>query len=134
MKLSVLYLDDEQGCLGVFYETFRREYDVRTAASAEEARRMLAEQPADVVISDQAMPDIKGTDFLAEVADRYPSSYRVLLTGSISLVGVMPEVGGGLIHLFVPKPWTPKAMCRMLERAGAHFESVTAADPAGRDV
>ena len=134
MKLSVLYLDDEQGCLDVFYETFRREYDVRTAVSAEEARRMLAEQPADVVISDQAMPDIKGTDFLAEVAYRYPSSYRVLLTGSISLVGVMPEVGGGLIHLFVPKPWTPEAMCRMLERAGAHFESVTVAGPAERDV
>lgn len=123
MKLSVLYLDDEHSCLDVFYETFRREYDVRIAASAAEARRMLAEQPADIVISDQAMPDIKGTDFLAEVAAAYPSSYRVLLTGSISLVSVMPEVGGGLIHLFVPKPWTEESMRRMLERAGAHFES-----------
>lgn len=134
MKLSVLYLDDEQGCLDVFYETFRREHDVRTAAGAGEARRMLAERPADVVISDQAMPDIKGTDFLSEVADRYPSSYRVLLTGSISLVSVMPEVGGGLVHLFVPKPWNAETMCRMLERAGAHFESGAGAGPAERDV
>jgi DNA-binding NtrC family response regulator len=123
VKLSVLYLDDEPACLGVFYETFRREYDVRTAAGAEEARRLLAERPADIIISDQAMPDIKGTDFLAEVAAAYPSSFRVLLTGSINLVSVMPEVGGGLIQLFVPKPWTAEAMRRMLERAGTHFES-----------
>jgi DNA-binding NtrC family response regulator len=114
----------------VFYETFRREYDVRIAAGAEEARRMLAERPADLVISDQAMPDVKGTDFLAEVASAHPSSYRVLLTGSINLVSVMPEVGGGLVQLFVPKPWTAEAMHLMLERAAAHFESVMAAGPA----
>jgi DNA-binding NtrC family response regulator len=123
VRLSILYLDDERGCLDVFYETFRQEHDVRTAASAAEARRMLAERPADIVISDQAMPDISGTHFLAEVAAVYPSSYRVLLTGSVHLLRVMPEVGGGLIQLFVPKPWTTEVMHRMLERAAAYFES-----------
>jgi DNA-binding NtrC family response regulator len=121
VKLSVLYLDDEAICLEVFSETFRREYDIRTAASAAEALRLLAERPADIVISDQTMPGVKGTDFLGQVAATYPSSYRVLLTGSTHLVNVMPEVGAGLIHLFVPKPWTEESMRRMLERAGAHF-------------
>jgi DNA-binding NtrC family response regulator len=122
MKLSVLYLDDEPACLDVFYDTFWQDYDIRTTASAAAALQMLAERPADIVISDQTMPGVKGTDFLGQVAARYPRSYRVLLTGSIHLVSVMPEVGAGLIHLFVPKPWTEAAMRRMLERAGAHFE------------
>jgi DNA-binding NtrC family response regulator len=122
VKLSVLYLDDELACLDVFYEMFRQDHDIRTAASAAEALRLLAERPADIIISDQTMPGVKGTDFLGQVAARYPSSYRVLLTGSIPLVSVMPEVGAGLIHLFVSKPWTEEAMRRMLERAGAHFE------------
>jgi response regulator RpfG family c-di-GMP phosphodiesterase len=123
VKLTVLYLDDEPICLDVFSETFRREYDVRVAASADQAWRLLAERPADIVISDQKMPGVKGTDFLGQVAARYPTSYRVLLTGSIPLVSVLPEVGAGLIHLFVPKPWTEADMRRMLERAGAHFEA-----------
>jgi DNA-binding NtrC family response regulator len=107
----------------VFRETFGREYDVRTVAGAAEALRMLAERPADIVISDQTMPDIKGTDFLAEVAAAHPSSYRVILTGSISVVSVRPEVGGGLIQLFAPKPWTAESLHQMLERARAHIES-----------
>ena len=123
MKLSVLYVDDEAVCLEVFHETFRQDYDIRTAASAADALQMLRERAADIVISDQTMPGVKGTDFLGEVAQAYPASYRVLLTGSIHLVSVMPEVGAGLIHLFVPKPWTEAAMRRLLERAGAHFEA-----------
>jgi DNA-binding NtrC family response regulator len=123
MKRSILYLDDEAACLEVFHGLLGGEYDVRTAPTLSEARRMLEERPADIVISDQTMPEIKGTDFLREVAAAQPSSYRVLLTGSVHLVSVMPEIGGGLIHLFVPKPWTADSMRRMLERAVLHFES-----------
>ena len=123
MKRTILYIDDEVECLNIFREMFGDEYDVRTAATLVDARRMLSERPADIVISDQSMPEIKGTDFLAEVAAAHPSSYRVLLTGSVHLFDVMPEVGAGLVQLFVPKPWMAEDMSRMLERAGAHFES-----------
>ena len=123
MKRTILYIDDEVECLNIFQEMFGEDYDVRTAATLGDARLMLAERPADIVISDQSMPEIKGTDFLAEVAAAYPSSYRVLLTGSVPLFNVMPEVGAGLVQLFVPKPWFAEDMSRMLERAGAHFES-----------
>ena len=123
MKRAIFYIDDEVECLDIFQEMFGDEYDVRTAATLADARRMLAERPADIVISDQSMPEIKGTDFLAEVAAAYPSSYRVLLTGSVHLFGVMHEVGVGLVQLFVPKPWMSEDMSRMLERACAHFES-----------
>lgn len=123
VKRTILYIDDEVACLNIFQEMFGGEYDVRTTATLGDARRMLAERPADIVISDQAMPEIKGTDFLAEVAAAYPSSYRVLLTGSIDLFGVMPEVGAGLVQIFVPKPWVEEEMRRILERASAHFES-----------
>ncbi|MBV8859795.1 MAG: response regulator [Acidobacteria bacterium] len=119
MKLSVLYLDDETACLGVFYETFEREYDVRTAASADEARRMLAEQPADVVISDQSMSDTTGKVFLAEVAESHPSAYRVLLTGSITAGEAIREIGAGVVQAFVTKPWSKDDIYRVLERARA---------------
>lgn len=123
MKPSVLYLDDERGCLDVFRETFAREYDVRATASAAEALRMLAERPADVVISDQMMPDTSGKEFLRKVASLYPSSYRVLLTGAITVGHALEEVGAGLVQAFVVKPWKEAELLRVLERAAStHVE------------
>ena len=121
MKQTIFYLDDEVGCLNLFEATFGDENDVRTATTLSDARRMLAEHPADIIISDQTMPEIKGADFLREVALTHPSSYRVLLTGSIGFAQVMPEIGTGIIHFFAPKPWTRQDIRQMLERAIVHL-------------
>lgn len=118
MRVSILYLDDEPEALSVFLDTFGTEYDVRTTPTAAEARRALSERPADIVISDQTMPEITGTKFLAEVARDYPRSYRVILTGSMVVGEAIPELGSGLVHLFLAKPWSYAGMSAALERAG----------------
>jgi DNA-binding NtrC family response regulator len=121
-KISLLYLDDEVDQLDMFEVMFRDEYDVRIAATAEAARLMLAERAAAIVICDQRMPKIKGTEFLREVAASYPSSYRILLTGDSKLGDVIHEIGSGIIHLFLRKPWTEQHMRQALERAAASSE------------
>lgn len=122
MKRSIFYFDDDGGCLQVFRDTFGGEYDVRTAETLSEARRMLADRPADIVISDQQMPEISGTEFLCEVAATHPASYRVMLTGSMTVGEALPEIGSGIVHLFVAKPWKGPDMRAMLERAGLHSD------------
>jgi two-component system, NtrC family, response regulator HupR/HoxA len=116
MKAAILYLDDEARCLDLFREEFGGEYDVRTASTPEEARRMLAERPADVVISDQTMPGISGKAFLAEVAACHPSAYRVLLTGNLTAGDAISELGVGVVQAFVTKPWGKHDIARVLER------------------
>jgi DNA-binding NtrC family response regulator len=118
LKRSIFYIDDEVVCLELFHAVFGHEYDVRTATSVAEARRLLSERSADVIISDQDMPEISGTEFLAEAAKEYPQSYRVMLTGSMLAGEVMPEILSGIVQFFIPKPWTEQDMLRMLERAG----------------
>jgi DNA-binding NtrC family response regulator len=122
LKRSIFYFDDEGGCLDVFQNMFGHEYDVRTATTLSEARRILAECQADIVISDQLMPEISGTEFLCEVAGIYPSSYRVMLTGSMTVGEALPEIGSGIIHLFIAKPWKEPSMRQMLERASLHHD------------
>jgi DNA-binding NtrC family response regulator len=126
MKISILYLDDEVGCLKLFRDVFGEEYDVRTAATPEEARRLLAAHPADVVISDQTMPETTGKAFLAEVAAGYPSTYRVLLTGSIMVADAVREVGVGVVNAFVTKPWGKVDIDRVLERGLANDQLLRA--------
>jgi DNA-binding NtrC family response regulator len=118
MRHSIFYFDDETQALDLFQEVFAAEYDVRTADTLSEARRMLKERRADIVISDQNMPEISGTEFLAEIAKEYPQSYRVMLTGSILAGEAIPEILSGIVQLFMPKPWTEEEMRRVLERAG----------------
>jgi DNA-binding NtrC family response regulator len=122
MKRSILYLDDEVACLDVFRDMFSKQYDVRIASTLADARRELAARPADIIISDQHMPDIEGTEFLREVAEGFPQSYRIMLTGEIMVGHVIREVSTGIVHLFVTKPWDEPQMRQMLERASASFE------------
>jgi DNA-binding NtrC family response regulator len=116
-KLSILYFDDESVCLSVFSETFAEEYEVRTAATLAEARRALAEDSFDVIISDQLMPEISGAEFLREVARTHPRSLRVMLTGSVFVGEMLGEISGGVVNHFVPKPWSAATMRQVFERA-----------------
>ena len=121
-KLSIFYLDDEASCLDVFQQTYNTDYDVRVATRVADAWRMLAESQPDIIISDQSMPEIEGTEFLRQVAEKYPDSYRVLLTGSILVGDVLPQISTGTINYFIVKPWTNEHVQQMFERANSFLE------------
>jgi DNA-binding NtrC family response regulator len=121
-KRTILYLDDEILLLNIFQEMFGNKYEVFTASTAEEAREILATRGADIIISDQSMPGITGTEFLCEVAGRYPQSFRIMLTGQMLIGEAIPELSSGVVHLFITKPWDEAEMRRMLERASLNFD------------
>jgi DNA-binding NtrC family response regulator len=124
MRSTIFYLDDDAECLSVFQETFGEDYEIRTALTRTEALRLLSLSQADVVISDQIMPDIKGVEFLREIAELYPKSFRVLLTGGDTVGNLLHEISTGVIHLFIRKPWTEQDMRRMLEIATMNRDSL----------
>lgn len=122
MQRSIFYLDDEASQLEVFRDLFGNEFDVRVSTAPDEARRMLGECAADIIISDQKMPQMKGTDFLQEAMQQCPESFRILLTGKVSVGEVMHEVRTGIIHAFLAKPWTEQQVREVLARACAFLE------------
>jgi DNA-binding NtrC family response regulator len=117
VKQSILYLDDEPACLKLFIDILGMDFDVRTARDHAEAFRLLSERQSNIIISDQKMPDVEGTRFLREVAEKYPGSCRVLLSGSVTVGDMYLEVGRGDVHFFLAKPWTEQNMRQALERA-----------------
>jgi DNA-binding NtrC family response regulator len=122
MRQSVFYLDDEQTLLDIFRETFSDTYEIYTAATLAEARRVLAACNVDIIISDQKMPEIEGAEFLREASALCPESFRIMLTGQAVVGDMLMEIRSGIIHLFVSKPWTEDQMRRILERAIATQE------------
>lgn len=119
MRRTIFYFDDDARLLELFEEMFDGEYDVLTAETLEEARRVLSECRVEIIISDQSMPEIEGTEFLREAAATCPESFRILLTGKITVGDVIGDMSAGVIHLFEVKPWREERMREILERAGA---------------
>lgn len=123
-RRSIFYLDDDLAQLEVFREMFGSDYDVRTSHDLDAALLVLAECSHEIIISDQSMPLVKGTEFLRAAAQVCPGSVRVLLSGQVSLGEVMAEVASGTVHLFISKPWREAEMRDALERAGALADSL----------
>jgi response regulator RpfG family c-di-GMP phosphodiesterase len=76
-----------------------------TSPSANEALEQLAARPFDVIISDQRMPGMLGTELLAEATRIQPSASRILITGVLSIDTVIEAINRGEIFRFLAKPW-----------------------------
>lgn len=73
--------------------------------SAAEALQVLETQPIDLVISDMRMPQMDGAEFLKQVAERWPETLRLLLTGYSDLQSTVTAIDQGHIYRYVSKPW-----------------------------
>ncbi len=82
-------------------------YAIRTAESGTEALALLEQQPADVIISDMHMhmPAMNGAEFLKVARERWPDSFRILLTGFADMETIVSAVNEGGINAYLSKPW-----------------------------
>ena len=112
MKHKVLIVDDEQSTRKLMKEALGMEpYELLVADSAEKALEIFRKEPVDVVISDEMMPGMPGSEFLALVRKKYPDTIRMILTGHASVEGAIKAINEGQIYHFFTKP------CRIYDLA-----------------
>lgn len=116
-KPSVLYVDDEEHNLNAFKAAFRRTFSVTVALNAKDALAILneVEKPFEVIISDQRMPEITGTEFLERVKIESPKSVRMLLTGFADIQAVMDAINKGEVYRYLTKPWDEPYLKRTID-------------------
>jgi len=105
MAVGVLYVDDEINNLNSFKATFRRDFEVFTAISAKEGRKILDANEVGVIITDHRMPVMTGIEFLESIINIYPDTIRILLTGFADINAVMEAINRGQVYKYVVKPW-----------------------------
>ena len=118
-KATVLFVDDEERITKLLKAIFRADYDVHTANSAAEGLQVLQAQRIDVVVSDQRMPGMMGTEFLSEVRKRSPRTMRILLTGYSDLGSIVGSVNDGEVFRFINKPWNQDEIKSIIAQAAA---------------
>ena len=114
---KVLYVDDQVGNLTVFRANFRAVADIQTVTSGQEALQLLEVEEFPIVISDQRMDGISGSELLAQVRVKYPDSIRILLTAHSDFEAVISAINEGQIARFVRKPWDRDEMLSLLEES-----------------
>jgi adenylate cyclase len=113
---KVLCVDDEPGVLNALKRLLKtKPYRVFLAKSAKDGLLILAEHDIDVVISDMRMPEMSGAQFLAEVAQRYSHTIRILLTGYSDMGSTIAAVNEGQINRYLQKPWNNHEMLQAIE-------------------
>jgi response regulator RpfG family c-di-GMP phosphodiesterase len=106
MNNTVLAVDDEPHILSSLKRALEEEpYDLLTATCGDEALRLLHDRKIQVVVSDEMMPGMRGSEFLWIVKERFPETVRILLTGQASIEATMRAVNNGEIYRFFTKPW-----------------------------
>ncbi|MEP4830640.1 MAG: response regulator [Cyclobacteriaceae bacterium] len=121
-EFSILYVDDEAPNLRGFKTSFRRLYNVHTALNGIEALEILKKNEINIVVSDHRMPDMSGTELLAEVYQLNPDIRRMILSGFIKIDELKEAAKSFGVHNFVSKPWD-------FEKLKSIFENLVKPNP-----
>ncbi len=122
-KPKMLVVDDEPDNLDLLYRTFRRDFNVLKAESGIRALEVLeSEGEVAVIISDQRMPEMKGTEFLSKTVFQFPNTVRIILTGFTDIEDLVDAINSGQVYKYITKPWDPNELKMVVQKAADTYE------------
>jgi signal transduction histidine kinase len=102
---GILYVDDEAANRLVFGRTFEKQFRIWMAETAEEALAILDREPVGVLLADQRLPGMLGTELLSIAKEKHPGVVRMVLTAYSEVETVLKTINEGLTSRYILKPW-----------------------------
>ena len=110
-KSKLLLVDDEPNLTSALVRSLdRTQFKIFTADSAQQGLMILAGNDIDVVVSDERMPGMTGSQFLSEVRKQWPNTIRMILSGQADLEAAVRAINEGEVYRFLLKPCHPKEL------------------------
>lgn len=110
VKPRILLVDDEERILRTLTMLLKMQYQVFSTTDGNEALNILKQEKIHVLISDQRMPLMAGTELLRQAKNISPQTMRILLTGYADVDAAVDSVNEGEIFRYINKPWGPKEL------------------------
>ena len=124
---TVLCVDDEKNILKSLKRLLRKEdYRLLTASSGEEGLKVVEENDVHMVISDQRMPKMSGTEFLATLKTKHPDVLRIILSGYTEVDSITESINKGHIYKFLSKPWNDQNLKLEIKQALEQYDLIQA--------
>ena len=103
---TLLIVDDDAFMLDVLTDFLSQDgYRILTAQTAAEGFDLLARHRIQVILCDQCMPLMSGTEFMERVKNLAPDTFRIMLSAYADLTPIMAAINHGAIDRFYTKPW-----------------------------
>jgi DNA-binding NtrC family response regulator len=103
---TLLIVDDDHFMLDVLSDFLSQDgYRILTAQTAAEGFDLLARHHVQVILCDQCMPLMSGTEFMERVKNLAPDTFRIMLSAYADLTPIMAAINHGAIDRFYTKPW-----------------------------
>lgn len=124
-EATILFVDDEESILRSLQRALRKEpYRLLTARGGEEGLAILACEEVQLVVSDQRMPVMTGTQFLQRAGELRPDAVRVILSGYAEASIIVEAINSGGIYRFIGKPWEDEELKSTLRQCLEHYRIV----------
>jgi len=114
---NILYVDDIENNLILFEVLFKDHFNVSIADSGKKALGLMREKEFAVLISDQSMPEMSGTELMEIVKTEFPDMMRFILTAYTDYKTVVDSINKGEIYGFFNKPFDSEAVKMSLNKA-----------------
>ncbi len=103
---KILVVDDEPDVLAALKrELSKQSFSVATYDDPVAALQSVHETEYSLIVSDNKMPGMSGTELLEQVKQISPDTVRIMLTGNVDLAHAIDAVNKGEIQRFIVKPW-----------------------------
>lgn len=120
---TLLLVDDEENILRALMRLLRRDgYTILTASGGEQGLELLQHHPVGVILSDQRMPGMNGSEFLAQAKMLQPETIRIMLSGYTELQSVTDAINRGAVYKFLTKPWDDELLRENIRQAFEQYE------------
>lgn len=117
----VFFIDDEPSILkSITRLTSEEEYDVITFNDPRRALAELDKREVAVVVADQRMPEMTGTELLEKVRIKWPNATRMILSGNAEIDLILSAINQGKIFHFITKPWNDNELKSAITEAINH--------------
>lgn len=118
-KVEILVVDDEENVLRVLTRILGDEYKVHAASSGKDALEILEanKEAISLIVSDQRMPVMSGTEFLNRSISIKPDCIRMILTGYTDVKDLIESINAGRVFQYITKPFEPDDLRIHIRRA-----------------
>ena len=123
MEHSILIVDDDIGVCNSLASLLKRDnYHVTTSTSPSAALEVMAKQEFSLIISDQRMPKMCGTELLKQVKHIYPQTLRILISAYTDYDALIDSINEADIYKFLAKPWHNNILLKEIRVSVNHIE------------
>jgi response regulator RpfG family c-di-GMP phosphodiesterase len=114
-KRTILCVDDEPDVVGALNDALMKHFNVKTATSGKEALEIFRGEDIDLIISDQRMPEMEGTELLTQINQIKPICKKILLTGYADVNAAIDAINLGSVDKYFSKPWKKEELIETIE-------------------